>query len=159
MTSGRNITSFYGADHDRLDELMKQFKKYKHVDFERAGKFFSEFKSGLERHIVWEEEILFPLFEEKTGMQGAGPTEVMRSEHVQIKAVLGKIQDRIAAGDAGSDAEEDLLISVLTAHNGKEEQILYPLIDSLCGPEEREVVFRKMSEPVSGGSHSGCCGH
>lgn len=159
MTSGRNITSFYGADHDRLDELMKQFRKLKRVDLDRAGHLYREFKAGLERHIVWEEEILFPLFEEKTGMRGAGPTVVMRMDHLQIKAILQKIHDKIAAGDPECDEAEELLLSVLTAHNRKEEEILYPLIDSVSSPEEREDVFRKMSETAADGHPFGCCGH
>jgi regulator of cell morphogenesis and NO signaling len=47
---------------------------------ENAIKNFEEFKAGLEQHIVWEEEILFPSFEQKFGLPG-GPTEVMRWEH------------------------------------------------------------------------------
>jgi iron-sulfur cluster repair protein YtfE (RIC family) len=159
MSLGRNITSFYGADHDRLDELMKQFRSSKRSDLGRAAQLFREFRAGLERHIVWEEEILFPLYEAKTGMRDAGPTAVMRMEHAQIKAVLEKIQDKIAAGDSESDAEEDNLVSVLTVHNGKEEEILYPLIDSVSTTEEREDVFRKMSETAAGGHRFGCCGH
>jgi iron-sulfur cluster repair protein YtfE (RIC family) len=72
-----SISHHYGQDHDRLDDLFRQFQALKLSDRESAGRAFQEFKAGLERHIAWEEEILFPAFENKTG-QTSGPTQVMR---------------------------------------------------------------------------------
>ena len=39
------------------------------------------------RHFEMEEAVLFPAFEEATGMT-QGPTMVMHAEHVQMKGVL-----------------------------------------------------------------------
>jgi iron-sulfur cluster repair protein YtfE (RIC family) len=85
------ISIYYETDHDRLDDLFKNFQQLKRSDFSKAKQFFKEFKIGLQRHIIWEEEILFPLFEEKTGLKNGGPTEVMRLEHRQIKTHLETI--------------------------------------------------------------------
>jgi iron-sulfur cluster repair protein YtfE (RIC family) len=60
------------------------------ADVERAESIFLSFKSELERHIIWEEDILFPVFEKKTGIKDGGPTSVMRMEHIQIKNHLRK---------------------------------------------------------------------
>jgi len=73
----------------------------------------------------WEEEILFPLFEKKTGMQ-FGPTYVMRNEHKEIAAHLESIHKKVQKADPSSDREEQKLLEVLGAHNQKEEAILYP---------------------------------
>ena len=64
----------YEQDHDRLDELFKTFQQLKRSDFPKAKEAFKEFKFGLQRHIVWEEDLLFPLWEKKTGMSEGGPT-------------------------------------------------------------------------------------
>lgn len=155
--SQETITSYYEKDHDRLDLLFKQFQASKREDFAAAKNYFREFKTGLQRHIVWEEEILFPTFEEKMGMQNTGPTVVMRSEHRQIKAALEAIHEKIQRQDPNSDIEEEQLLSTLKQHNLKEEQILYPAIDRLVEEEGRKKIFQQMKElPAERYAH--CCG-
>lgn len=151
-----SITQYYEKDHDRLDQLFKEFQRLKSVNFSKAKENFREFTLGLKRHIVWEEAILFPLFEDKTGMKGVGPTAVMRLEHRQIKELLEAIHDKIRQQDAGSGAEETKLLDVLRAHNQKEEQILYPAIDRLLGDEDRQGVFDRMKQ-VAEDTFFSCC--
>jgi len=154
-----SITRYYEADHDRLDGLFRNFQASKRSNFQKAKDSFREFKIGLQRHILWEEHILFPLFEEKTLMKGTGPTEVMRREHIQIKDLLEAIHHKVQAQDSESDQEEEALLEVLGAHNQKEEHILYPAIDRLLSPDERKHVFHRM-EGVTGEELGTCCsGH
>jgi len=40
-----------------------------------------------------EEEYLFPMLEEKSGMGNMGPTNVMRMEHAQAKALFEKMDE------------------------------------------------------------------
>lgn len=135
------ITDFMSKDHDRLDEILKAFHRAVGSDNMKASSLFSEFKAGLEEHIAWEEDILFPVFEGKTGMQNVGPTAVMRHEHMQIKDFLKKINDKVKQGDGNVAAEENLLLVVLTAHNDKEENILYPEIDGFLSDGERKKIL------------------
>ncbi len=140
------VSQWYGGDHQRLDGLFRQFQRSKSADFAAAKSYFEQFRAGLEQHIVWEEEILFPIFEEKTGMRGMGPTEVMRTEHRQIKQHLQDITQKLARSQADTDADEKELLAVLGAHNQKEEQILYPAMDGLLCDAEREQVFARMEQ-------------
>ena len=157
MDSQETIKSFYQKDHDRLDSLFQEFCRLKLTNFSEARTYFREFNHGLLRHIRWEEEILFPLFESKTGMKNSGPTEVMRFEHTQIKKNLQDIHDKIRAGEAGDDDSEAMLLEVLTQHNAKEEGILYPAIDSFLQLETRDQVFKQMEE-ISIEKQNSCCG-
>ena len=146
----KKVAPFYTDDHDKLDEHFKCFQKNKRQDYARAKECFEKFKSGLHRHIAWEEEILFPLFEEKTGMTDGGPTFVMREEHRQIKALLEEVHKKVQRQNPESDQEEQQLWDVLKQHNHKEEAILYPAIDRVASDEEREAVFEKMKTIQSG---------
>ena len=139
-----SITRYFQRDHDRLDALFQQFQHATKTDPDKGRDCFQEFKSGLERHIAWEEDILFPRFEEKTGMRGTGPTEVMRMEHRQIKQLLEAIRQGLQQGTA-SDSDEAALVEILHAHNQKEEQILYPAIDELLTDQDRLEVFARMA--------------
>jgi regulator of cell morphogenesis and NO signaling len=150
------ILDFMGEDHDRLDGIFKEFQGKKSSDYSKAKVLFSEFKTGLQRHIVWEEEILFPLFENRTGMHNSGPTAVMRMEQRQIKEFLEKIHDKILKKDTKTNDLERGLIEVLTAHNGKEENILYPWIDNTLNEKERKEAFTKM-KTLSAERYNKCC--
>lgn len=138
------ITSYFENDHDRLDDLFKQFQAAKQADFPKALDCFCGFKAGLLRHIAWEEEVLFRQFEAKTGMRGAGPTEVMRIEHGEIKRLLETLHEKTRQQGADSELDEAALLSILDAHNQKEERILYPMIDKLLNEPERRGVFAEM---------------
>jgi hemerythrin superfamily protein len=144
MSERTTISTFYELDHDRLDELFKAFQQFKRSDFSKAKEAFREFKFGLQRHIVWEEDLLFPLWEEKTGMSDGGPTFVMRNEHRQIGRLLEAIHDKVADQNPDCDQEEQALLNLLGSHNMKEERVLYPAIDQVTNEEERETVFRNM---------------
>jgi iron-sulfur cluster repair protein YtfE (RIC family) len=140
----KSVKDYFEADHDRLDELFKKFQHLKQTESPKAKEIFKEFKVGLQRHIVWEEEILFPLFERKTGIAQGGPTQVMRMEHRQIRDLLESIHKKIQDQNPDTDPEEQTLLSVLSAHNQKEENILYPAIDRLVSDADRAWVFSAM---------------
>jgi iron-sulfur cluster repair protein YtfE (RIC family) len=147
----------FAHDHDRLDQLLETYRRLKRVDFAQAKQAFREFKFGLQRHIIWEETILFPLFEEKTGMRDRGPTAVMRAEHREIGQRLEALHDKVRRQDVDSDREEEALLEALFAHNQKEENILYPAIDRLSSAEEKAAAFKTMEE-LPEEAYRTCCG-
>jgi iron-sulfur cluster repair protein YtfE (RIC family) len=157
MSAHHTISHYFEADHERLDQIFKQFQKAKRASIADAKPFFKAFNNGLRRHIVWEESVLFPRFEGKTGMVGAGPTAVMRAEHRQIGGLLDSIHEKVRRGDPASEREEEALLAILSAHNQKEEHILYPAIDQLLGADEVALAFVVMEE-IPEDRYQTCCG-
>ena len=144
------IFEFLSMDHDRLDNIFKEFKTLKKSNLDSAKVLFLDFKSGLQTHIAWEEDILFPIFERETGMRDVGPTAVMRMEHRQIKNFLDEIDRKVLAGELeGIDEVENNLLEVLESHNNKEENILYPAIDNLTSEQEKERAIARMTKMPS----------
>lgn len=141
----QSINRHYTEDHQRLDDLFHEFQELKSTDHWKAKKSFFEFKTGLERHIVWEEEILFPAFEEKLNQLRDGPTAVMRLEHQEIRRHLDTIAGKLAEENFETEEEEQGLESVLCQHNRKEEGILYPMMDQVFSEQERDEMFLKMN--------------
>jgi len=152
----QSIKQSFEKDHARLDDLLKQFHQLKRVDPANAAACFVEFKFGLQRHIVWEEDILFPTWEASTGMEG-GPTAVMRAEHKQIGQALEAVHRKVQAQDPESDGEELVLQNLLTIHNQKEERILYPAIDSVLTAQDRTALYDRMKS-VPEERYRVCCG-
>jgi len=87
------------------------------------------FEAGMRRHFEMEEAILFPAFEEATGMT-QGPTMVMRAEHVQMNGVLAQIQESLEIDDPDTTlGAGETLLMLIQQHNMKEEGMLYPMVD------------------------------
>lgn len=141
----RTITEYLQTDHRRLDAIYERFQSAVNAQrWDEAAADFKEFSLGLRRHIRVEEEILFPVFEDKTGMRDAGPTFVMRMEHKDIQSLL----DRILASTEGHDAagisgSSSALVGILMDHNMKEEHILYPESDSFLSDSEKKDVVKR----------------
>ncbi|MCC7540238.1 MAG: hemerythrin domain-containing protein [Deltaproteobacteria bacterium] len=147
------VPSVFGIledDHRRLDAMAAEMIVKGAEDPAVALTLGHDFVYGLRRHIRIEEELLFPIFDARSGMQGQGPTQVMRAEHRMIERELDRIVKGVEAharGDAGAwrDVVEAVgeMEGVLGPHNMKEERILYPMIDRfVAGPEQAEVLAR-----------------
>jgi len=125
-----SINAFMAAHHKECDDLFAQAEKsVADGNWDSALQQWREFTDELENHFCREEQILFPEFEQATGMSG-GPTRMMRMEHEQIRALVNEINK---AGDS-KDMDQFLaltetLMITMQQHNMKEEQILYPMTD------------------------------
>lgn len=139
--SPRAITEALAWDHDRLDALdQATFAARAAGDLETAKELWAKFAFGLDRHIRFEEELLFPEFERRTGMPAtAGPTAVMRHEHVIIRELLAALVATVGEPGPAADALRAQVHQVLGEHNMKEEQILYPTADRTMSPAEADA--------------------
>lgn len=144
--SEQTIVSVFQQDHQEIDRALEQYRNLKYKDSQAAKDSFNRFLTGLQRHIVCEEELLFPVWERKRGMMGGGPTQVMRLEHRQIADLLNAIHEKIQAHNPGTEQEERHLVEILASHNMKEERILYPAIDQIVSAEDRAGIFQAMKD-------------
>lgn len=124
------LTTPLKQHHHHCDELFAKAEAEAAAgNWPAAGEQLGAFVRELEEHFGTEEELLFPAFENMSGMRH-GPTAMMRLEHAQMRELAGQMQAALAAadGDAFSGAAETLLI-MMQQHNIKEENILYPMCD------------------------------
>ncbi len=137
------VAQFFSADHERLDFLFRMYRENKRSERYKAVLLFDKFAEGLKRHIDWEEQLLFPAFDDAMGTQGHGPTKVMRNEHDQIKAMLDEISESLKQ-DVHCEPLEKALQELLLAHNEKEEQVLYVQCDRVLSEERLLAIFLEM---------------
>lgn len=144
----REITEALSWDHDRLDALERQaFQERAAGRLAEASEIFRTFARGLKRHIGFEDELIFPEFERRSGLgPDEGPTAVLRAEHREIEVLLAELERAMAEPGGPAQGLRAELERVLSHHNLKEEQVLYPGTDRLMGAEERdELVGRVQS--------------
>lgn len=132
------------CDHDfaRAETLASQ------NDWQGAGEALEVFARALNAHFDAEEQQLFPAFEAATGMT-QGPTQVMRGEHVNMRAALERLRAALHARDADDFAgEAETLLIMMQQHNMKEENILYPMCDARIG-HSRDELCTQLSQALA----------
>ncbi|WP_345984820.1 hemerythrin domain-containing protein [Sulfurimonas sp. HSL-1656] len=124
------ILEFLRDDHRKCDSAFADTESaVAKGDLATAREAFERFNSETLHHFAMEEEILFPAFEQRSGMQG-GPTQVMRMEHEQVRGLLERMRTALDNGDSnGFLGMAESMMILLQQHNMKEEQMLYPACD------------------------------
>ena len=126
------LTAPLVADHRHCDGLFATAEDAaQRTDWAACRERFDAFRAAMLQHFEIEENVLFPAFEQATGMT-MGPTAMMRSEHAQMRDLLENMTAVIAAGrrDDYLGMSETLLL-YMQQHNLKEENVLYPMSDQV----------------------------
>jgi iron-sulfur cluster repair protein YtfE (RIC family) len=138
------VTSYLGSDHAEIDAALGAVAAaVGEGRFDAALNTYAGMERGLRRHMRIEEELLFPVFEARSGV--GGPTSVMRDEHRQIRVALTLMGGGLDQRDGSGFAEGlRFMRSVMPDHNAKEEHILYPTLDRLLSDAERSALVARL---------------
>ena len=124
------ISSFLTKDHRACDEEFANLENAVASDnWEEAKVKMEKFASDLLHHFEMEEKVMFPTFEDVTGMI-QGPTMIMRMEHDQMRQLLNALQEDLDKKDKNHFfGVSESLMMLMQQHNMKEEQMLYAMAD------------------------------
>jgi hemerythrin-like domain-containing protein len=141
------IAGFLTDDHRHCDESFVAAERLVvEGRWGEAGLRCGEFADAIRRHFAREENLLFPAFEDATGMT-TGPTAVMRMEHQQILQMLASLQDALARRDRNDCLGlTETLLMLVQQHNAKEENILYPMSDRVLAARAADLVADMQKE-------------
>ena len=111
--------------HGRYDQLYADGENLLlDEQIEEGLESIKSFLNEMERHFQMEETVLFPTFEEISGMR-QGPTQVMRMEHQQMRNLLARMSEAVSSGDREEILEVgETMMILIQQHNVKEEGIL-----------------------------------
>ena len=146
--SRREVTEALVWDHARLDAMeAAAFEARARGHLPRAREIFTDFAHGLRRHIDFEEQLLFPAFEQRCRLEGGnGPSAVMRAEHRAITALLFVMEREIDDATAPIELSRAELRRIQRDHDLKEEQILYPALDRMLDKEEGDRMVARIQD-------------
>ena len=135
------ISSFLTSDHRACDnEFANLENAIASLNWEEAKNQFDKFSGDLLHHFDMEEKVMFPVFEEVTGMT-QGPTMVMRMEHSQMRNILDDLKADIEKKDKNHFfGVSESLMMLMQQHNMKEEQMLYRMADMHLGSLVSKVI-------------------
>lgn len=139
------LGDFFERDHARLDALWAEFVSRRIEDPCGARHVFEDFRAGLERHMKWEDELLFAKFAQRADDRGRLLADLLVWEHEGLRRWL----DRLASdrGGAGLDADLECIAfaGTLAGHNRREETLVYPKVDGLLGAPVAARVMMAMA--------------
>ena len=137
-----DLKAFMTTDHRACDDTFAAMEQKANSDSVAAAKeMYEKMAEEMEHHFQMEERVLFPAFEEKTGMR-QGPTEMMRMEHTQMRQLIRDIGEAVSNDDKERffGLTETMMI-MLQQHNMKEEQMLYTMIQQHMAPEAEQLLM------------------
>ena len=138
-----SITEYLSDDHERCDELFAIAESAAaDADWSATQARLESFLDAMRHHFAMEEDVLFPTFEERTGMT-MGPTQVMRMEHQQMRQLFDALGRACGAQDQDSFlGQAETLLILMQQHNFKEEQMLYRMADDALEDQLDSVIGR-----------------
>ena len=124
------ISSFLTADHRACDEEFADLENaVASDDWDLSAEKLNKFVTDLLHHFDMEEKVMFPTFEDVTGMT-QGPTMIMRMEHDQMRQLLNALQEDLESKNKNHFfGVSESLMMLMQQHNMKEEQMLYAMAD------------------------------
>lgn len=135
------ISSFLTQDHRACDENFANMEnEVASENWEEANSKLIKFSTDLLHHFDMEEKVMFPAFEDKTGMT-QGPTAMMRMEHDQMRGLLEDLKADVNATNKNHFfGVSESLMMLMQQHNMKEEQMLYAMADNHLSDVVSDVV-------------------
>jgi len=126
----QTISAYMQQNHRDCDELFVRVEaSASEGNWDDVARHFDDYNNSVERHLVMEEQVLFPAFEAATG-NTEGPTVIMRMEHEQMRGLLKVLKSCLDSQDQQQFLGLTETLMMLTQqHNMKEEQMLYPMTD------------------------------
>lgn len=140
----QTITQYLSDEHKHCDDLFVEAEEAAtNNDLAGAVAKFNAFHQEMVRHLMKEENIMFPAYEEITSSYNTGPTSIMRMEHGQMRRLFEDIEAALEQKDTkASTGLLETLLMVMQQHNAKEEQMLYQMADRKLG--NRVDIIRQM---------------
>jgi len=143
------IVEFLGSDHHACDDLFASAEEaVAQKNWDSARTLFKRFQAAMAHHLAMEETVLFPAFEARTG-NIAGPTQVMRMEHEQMRELLQAMAHAVAVTNQDDYLGlSETLNMLMQQHNLTEENMLYPMSDRVLGDECASLIHSMEAVPL-----------
>lgn len=137
--------------HVRLDELFLAHQRaLLRLDLKTAFTALEVFETELLAHMQDEEELMIPLYGERTEAPVGGAASIFLGEHDKMRQYLVLFKEEMTRLAAKKDLEREVIWlldsqhifkRLLVHHDTREKKMLYPLLDQVTTEEEKDGLF------------------
>ncbi len=135
------LTNFMAQDHFHCDGLFRLANESACLGrWPQAVLEMATFSDAIERHLLIEERVLFPAYEQAF-RHAIAPTASMRSEHLRIRAMVQRLSDSVKEKDVISFFKHsDAFLLLMHQHAQQEEGILYPRMERVLAHISKDLL-------------------
>lgn len=134
----RTITGVFRKDHEEVRGLLAALD---FSTFEAALAGAEAFARRLERHMVWEEEVLFPAVGRAEPALAREDLPDLRAEHGRLRWLSAQILALLRERSPLAEARAGELRDFLAEHSAKEDALVYTAGDRALTPAETGKVL------------------
>jgi hemerythrin-like domain-containing protein len=145
--------------HKRLDEVFLEHQRsLLRLDLMAASTALEAYTIELFAHMRDEEELMIPVYRERTEAPVGGAAEIFLGEHDKMRQYVGLFGEALTTLEGAQDLEREVIFlldsqhifkRLLVHHDTRERKFLYPLLDQITTDEEKLRLFERLRLPAS----------
>lgn len=137
-----SITQLMIAQHALINEKLQKLNKTPQEQTKKLEKIFLDFKWNLQKHIFNEETNIFTIINHKDKLEVTQVKKLLE-EHQKITLAVEEMASQINLNKKPSAKK---LLEILSPHEQREVQILYPKLDERLSEEQKREVLNYSNE-------------
>jgi len=142
-----SVDDVFGEDHQVLGGILERLRSAIQASSTQALGILEELARGLQAHMTWEEEQLFPIVSSRATPAQKRSIESLEIDHERLRETLARLRSSLSGQDFGSAApQRDWLETLLRGHNYDEEHGAYVEADRSLSAEERRALIARFRE-------------
>jgi len=157
-TTPRRTTEPFREEHAAIKEHLRHMSQMiqaipgaaPEVQKQNMTKLVEALKGHILLHAEWEEKVLYPVVDQKTGGGKYAFTAAMRHEHRIVERWIDQLASESEKGRPDTTLfvrRADQLLGLILAHFEDEEEVLLPVLDESMTPEEFEREIASQGHP------------
>ena len=157
-TTPRRTTEPFREEHAAIKEHLRHMSRMiesipgvaPEVRKQNMTKLVEALKGHILPHAEWEEKVLYPVIDQKTGSGKYTFTAAMRHEHRIVERWIDQLASESEKGTPDTTLfvrRADQLLGLILAHFEDEEEVLLPVLDESMTPEEFEREIASQGHP------------
>jgi len=128
--------------HRIIDKNLYDFDKTEETDIPNLKRLFEAFQWNISKHLFIEEESLFTVAD-NTNHEEVRQLQNLMKDHKDLREIIKNIADEV-----GMERKPDIKIlkELLSAHEEREINSFYPLLDKRLLPEKRMAIIKSLED-------------
>jgi len=157
-TTPRRTTEPFREEHAAIKEHLRHMSQMiqvipggmTEIQKQNMTRLVEALKGHILPHAEWEEKVLYPVIDQKTGSGKYAFTAAMRHEHRIVERWIDQLASESEKGTPDTTLfvrRADQLLGLILAHFEDEEEVLLPVLDESMTPEEFEREIASQGHP------------
>ncbi len=142
MAEKGQITVAMLKHHEIINKLLLDFEKVPEEDASKFAKLFNAFMWNLHKHIFVEEQNIFPVSDKNNKIE-LKQLQNLLNDHRDIHKIVQDLNEEVLDD---RKPKTHILRELLFAHEEREIESFYPLLDNRLPEEKKKDILRQIKD-------------